>query len=252
MSAAAPVEEMSFRGYAAVLTATGWAPSGELAAAPPRLSRSVRIGRVLVPRGMRDGVKSAMTRAVAIRARRRAAALVAGGGDIRLHLGCGPNHLHGWVNVDLVSTGPDIPWDLSRPAPFPDGSVAAIFHEHLLEHLPLPAAIGFLAECRRLLRPGGVLRVGVPDFGRYVRDYVGERTLIDRVRPRRPTALLALSEITFCYGHASMWDEETLLGVLREVGFAAPRACGYLESSFEPAPDSSWRGVETLYAEAVR
>jgi predicted SAM-dependent methyltransferase len=156
------------------------------------------------------------------------------------------------VNVDLASTGPDLAWDLSRPVPLPDGSVAAIFHEHLLEHLPLPAAMGFLRECHRLLRPRGVLRVGVPDFGRYARDYSGRRALIDEARPGRPTALMALSEMVFCYEHASMWDEETLVGVLREVGFGAPEARAFGDSSIQPAPDRPWRALETLYVEAVK
>ncbi len=242
----------SFQRYAALLTTTGWAPGGRLDAAPRALSRSVRIGRRLVPKPLRDGVKSGLTRAVAFRERRRAAALLSSGRDVRLHLGCGPNHLPAWVNVDLVSTGADLAWDLSRPAPCPDGSIAAIFHEHLLEHLPLPAGLGFLRECHRLLRPGGILRVGVPDFGRYARDYAGDRDLIQRTRPGRPTALLALSELAFCYGHASMWDEETLLGVLREAGFQAPEARAYGESAIDPAPDSQWRAAESVYAEAVK
>jgi predicted SAM-dependent methyltransferase len=242
----------SFNGYAAVLTSSGWAPNGNLEAVSERPPRSIRIARALVPKSRRDQVKATLTHAVSMRSRRRVAALLAGGEDIRLHLGCGPNHLDGWTNIDLVSTGSDLPWDLSRGNPFPDDSVAAVFHEHLMEHLPLPAAIPFLRECRRVLRPGGVLRVGVPDFGRYARDYAGERKLIGTIRPGRPTALMALSELAFCYGHASMWDEETLLGALREVGFEAPEKRGYRETAIRPIPDSAWREPETLYAEAVK
>lgn len=247
-----PILATSFKRYTAVLADTGWAPSGELDAVAAPLSLSIRIGRQLVPKFMRDWVKSTLTRAVAPVARRRAAALASRAGDLRLHLGCGPNHLRGWVNVDLVSTGADLAWDLSVRAPFADGSVAAIFHEHLLEHLPLPAAVSFLQECHRLLRPGGVLRVGVPDFGRYARDYAGERTLIAHTRPGRPTALLAVSELAFCYGHASMWDEETLLAALKEAGFTITHVRGFGDSAIQPVPDSRWREAETLYVEAMK
>lgn len=242
----------SLRPYASVLTATGWAPGGRLDATPAPLPRSIRIGRRLVPKRMRDRVKSTITQAMAPRARLQAAMLLRQGGDLRLHLGCGPNHLDGWINVDLVSTRCDLPWDLSHPAPFPEASVAAIFHEHLMEHLPLPTAIGFLRECHRLLRPGGILRVGVPDFGRYARDYAGDRTLIERTRPGRPTALMALSELAFCYGHASMWDEESLLCAVRDAGFSEPRTRRFGDSAIDPAPDSWWREAESLYAEAVK
>jgi predicted SAM-dependent methyltransferase len=201
---------------------------------------------------MRYLVKVALTRALAPRERRRAAAFVASGRELRLHPGCGPNHLDSWVNIDLVSTSPDLAWDLSRQAPFPDGSIAAIFNEHMLEHLPLPAAIGFLAECHRLLRPGGVLRIGVPDFGRYARDYARDQELIARCRPRRPTDLMALSELVFCYEHASMWDQDTLVKALTEAGFESPEVKGFGESVLDPAPDSSWREPETLYVESVK
>jgi len=243
---------LSIHDYAAKLASSGWAPPGSLDAEPEPLSASVRWGRRLVPKSMRDGVKTTLTRALAPRERRRAAAIVASGRELRLHPGCGPNHLDGWINIDLVSTGPDLAWDLSRPAPFPDGSVAVIFNEHMLEHLPLPAAMGFLRECHRLLAAGGVLRVGVPDFGRYLRDYAGDRALIGCCRPGRPTALIALSELVFCYGHASIWDEDTLVGAFTEAGFASPAVHAFGESTLDPAPDSRWREPETLYVEAVK
>lgn len=82
-----------------------------------------------------------------------------------------------------------------------------------------------------------MLRVGVPDFGLYARDYSTSRALIGRARPGRPSALMALSEIVFCYEHASMWDEETLVHLLREVGFEAVQARPFGQSAIEPAPD---------------
>jgi predicted SAM-dependent methyltransferase len=243
---------VTFQNYSARLVKSGWTPGGDLDGAPSRPQLSTRAARWLVPKPLRATIKTTLTRAKAPWERRKAATLVAAGAPLRLHLGCGPTHLEGWVNVDLVSTRPDLAWDLSRPAPFPDESVAAIFHEHLLEHLPLPAAIGFLHECHRLLRPGGVLRLGVPDFGRYARDYSGSRTLIGRARPGRPSALMALSEMVFCYEHASMWDEETTVSLLREVGFSTAQARGFGDSAIQPAPDRPWRELETLYVEAVK
>jgi predicted SAM-dependent methyltransferase len=243
---------VSFQTYSARLAMSGWTPGGDLDAAMSRPALSTRAARRLIPKTLRPTFKTTLTRARAPWERQKARTLLACGAPLRLHLGCGPTHLEGWVNVDLVSTGPDLAWDLSRPVPFPDGSVDAIFHEHLLEHLPLPAAIGFLDECHRLLRPGGVLRIGVPDFGRYARDYSASRTLIERARPGRPTALMALAEIVFCYEHASMWDEETMLSLLHEVGFDTAAAKGFGDSAIQPAPDRPWRELETLYVEAVR
>lgn len=61
--------------------------------------------------------------------------------------------------------------DVSRRFPFPDGRFAAIYSSHLLEHLPVEVAERCLGECRRVLAPGGVLRLAVPDLDRMIAEY---------------------------------------------------------------------------------
>ena len=46
--------------------------------------------------------------------------------------------------------------------PFAD--VASIYAEHFLEHLALDDGLAFLAECRRVLRPDGILRLSTPNL----------------------------------------------------------------------------------------
>lgn len=90
-----------------------------------------------------------------------------------LNLGCGERRHSDWINVDFTSHSPEVlAHDLKKPLPFPEGEFDAVYHSHVLEHLPRPAAPGFLAECRRVLRPGGVIRVAVPDLERIVRTYL--------------------------------------------------------------------------------
>ena len=88
-----------------------------------------------------------------------------------LHLGCEDHRLGGWINVDIVRSGAvDVQADLSRPLPFPDGSMDFIHSEDLLEHLEPKAGRHLLAECFRVLRPGGVMRLLTPDLERLVED----------------------------------------------------------------------------------
>ncbi len=55
-------------------------------------------------------------------------------------------------------------WNLAKGIPFDNDSVDAVYHSHLLEHLDWPVAELFLLECKRVLKPGGVLRIVVPDL----------------------------------------------------------------------------------------
>ena len=62
--------------------------------------------------------------------------------------------------------------DLSRGIPFPDGSVDAVYHCHLFEHLDREVAERFLREVLRVLKPGGVHRIVVPDLELGARQYL--------------------------------------------------------------------------------
>lgn len=182
---------------------------------------------------------------------RRKARQVTGGGRLQLHLGSGGNNLPGWVNIDLVGAHADVPWDLRRPLPFAVGSASAAFLEHVLEHMTVAEGLTVLRHVRRVLAPGGILRVGVPDAGRYARSYaVGDATL-DELRPGRPTRMLALAEVFQEHGHVSAWDDETLVLVVTEAGFLEAGVAPGGSSRIVPAPDSPARIPETVYVEAV-
>ena len=82
---------------------------------------------------------------------------------VRLHLGCGPRHLDGYVNIDLLSGVADILADCTRLPFIKSGTASHILVEHMLEHLSRAGAQAALQEWARLLAPGGVLEVEVPD-----------------------------------------------------------------------------------------
>jgi SAM-dependent methyltransferase len=201
---------------------------------------------------MRLLAKQLATNAVAVQARKRAVAL-SSARPLRLHLGSGGNNLAGWVNVDLVGAHADVNWDLRRPLPFADGSADAVFLEHVLEHMTVVEGMTVLAHCRRVLAPGGVLRVGVPDAGMYADRYANHDPGLEALRPGRPTPMLALSEVFQEHGHVSAWDGETLVLVVTEAGFAdATVTPGGSSTRLDPVPDSPSRIPESVYVEAVR
>ncbi len=63
-------------------------------------------------------------------------------------------------------------YNLSKGIPFKDNSVDVVYHSHLIEHLDKDVAKKFLIEIKRVLKPGGIIRISTPDFERYCRDYI--------------------------------------------------------------------------------
>ena len=90
-----------------------------------------------------------------------------------LNLGCGYTFIQDWTNVDFVSSSKYvIAHDLLKGIPFPDNSFDLVYHSHVLEHFPRSEAIKFIAECYRVLKPGGVIRVVVPDLEQIALNYI--------------------------------------------------------------------------------
>lgn len=91
----------------------------------------------------------------------------------KLHLGCGSKHIPGFFHVDIL----DYP-NVDRQGPvtdlsfIDDNQVELIYAAHLLEHFGRAEFSNVLAEWFRVLEPGGVLRLAVPDFGAVARLYV--------------------------------------------------------------------------------
>ena len=215
------------------------------------LSRVSGAARRVVPAALRPLAKTVATWAITPYTRSKATKLQRHQATPRLHLGSGRTKLEGWINVDLAGAPADLIWDLRKGLPFPNGSVDCIFHEHLLEHIPLEGAISLTLECSRVLREGGVLRVGVPDFGRYMRSYSGDGVFLDETRPGRPTPLLAVAEVAFAHGHRSVWDADTLSKLMGEASLKEAREVPWGTSRISPVPDSPSRRNESLYVEAI-
>lgn len=90
-----------------------------------------------------------------------------------LNFGCGATYHPDWTNLDASPLSPDVTaHDLRRRFPFADATYDAAYGSHVLEHLEPDAASLLLRECHRILRPGGILRIVVPDLETIARLYL--------------------------------------------------------------------------------
>jgi predicted SAM-dependent methyltransferase len=124
--------------------------------------------------------------------------------------------------------------------PVPPESCRGIYASHVLEHLALNEFHTALENTRKLLQPGGIFRLLVPDLEWAAREYVRrldagdpsanrfflEETYLgkqDRVHGLRGMVYTSLAT----HAHAWMWDKLSLSHALEEHGFTAVRSCSF-------------------------
>jgi predicted SAM-dependent methyltransferase len=90
-----------------------------------------------------------------------------------INLGCGGKINEAFINVDVLPMLPGvIKCDLLSGIPYPDNYFDAAYHSHVLEHFSQDDGKKFIAECYRVLKPGGILRIAVPDLENITRQYL--------------------------------------------------------------------------------
>jgi predicted SAM-dependent methyltransferase len=93
-----------------------------------------------------------------------------------VNVACGNSYLNGWFNLDYKPVSPTIiKANLLGKLPFADATVDLLYSSHFLEHVPSIKVTGFLAECFRILKPGGRIRLVLPDLEEICKTYLRER-----------------------------------------------------------------------------
>jgi predicted SAM-dependent methyltransferase len=210
----------------------------------------------------------------------------------RVNLGCGPNAPAGWVNVDgswnawlsnhphlrkaltivgvIGKNSPGAQWnvrplvhDLTKPFPFEDNAVSAIYGAHVLEHLYLVDAQRLLSECKRVLRPGGVIRMVVPDLRSMVASYLKNKNGNSPSPSEKIAAADKLNEMLMFrspappkgnllfkfyslwkdfHHHKWMYDSDSLIRHMEVAGFAGVSEREYLQSEIHGIEEVEERG----------
>ncbi len=159
-----------------------------------------------------------------------------------------------------MAPGVDVCWDVTKPLPFEDAYVSGIFTEHMLEHIPFESELALLRECRRILRPGGVVRIVVPDGELYLSEYMKHHSGLQSSMPYADetkrkfgfdTPIVSVNRLFREHGHQFIWDHETLRAALFNAGFERVERRAFQESA-DPKllRDSENRRSKSLYVEA--
>lgn len=143
-------------------------------------------------------------------------------GQLHLHLGCGTKYLTGFLNVDgNLFNKIDLWLDVRNGLPFASDSVDSIYSTHMFEHFFPDELDVLLKECWRVLKPGGGIRLVVPNLESAVKAYSLNQVDWFASFPRHFDSLGGkFSNFVFCDGqHRTAFDFAYLEEVLRRAGF---------------------------------
>jgi SAM-dependent methyltransferase len=173
----------------------------------------------------------------------------------RLHWGCGPITPYGWVNSDIEpGPGVDVVADIRAGLPLPDDGFDYIVSIHTLPELSYAALDHALLELRRVLRPGGVLRLSLPDLDRAIRAYA-TKDIDYFLIPDEVVKTLSGKMIVqlLWYGRSRcLFTQEFMVELLARCGFQSIQLCGYRQTHSEHAGiiELDDRELESFFVEA--
>jgi len=196
----------------------------------------------------------------------RKASSVFSGKNLKVNLGAGRIKKDGIIGVDF---SPDaiIRLDLRRPLPIASGACSVVFSEHFLEHLSYPEGVDqFMADCYRILEPGGLIKLSVPDAEWPLKDYAegsdrfNQKCIEHSFGYCKRPDITSMERINFVFRqrwkgrsyshfetHKFAYDFETLKKNLEAAGFT-----DVILRDFEPDFDSEHRREGSLMVQAKK
>ena len=154
----------------------------------------------------------------------------------KLHIGCGKNILVGWLNADYEPSSELVVFiNATRRFPFSNNSFDYVYSEHMIEHISFADGVNMLSEIRRVLKPGGKLRISTPNMKFLIDMYRTKKTplqsqyiswSINRFIPDAgyDDEVFVINNYFRNWGHTFIYDQQTLSRLLSDVGFVDIRS----------------------------
>jgi predicted SAM-dependent methyltransferase len=175
----------------------------------------------------------------------------------RLNWGSGEHPEPGWINSDIKDgPGIDISCDIRHGLPLEDASLDYIASQHALPEIPLTDLVGVFRELRRVLKPGGILRLGLPDLDKGIKAYIeGDRDYF--LIPDEDASTIGGKFVTqlLWYGWSrTLFTHDFTDELLKEAGFGEIHACSFHEtkSRFPEIVNLDSRERESFFVEATK
>jgi predicted SAM-dependent methyltransferase len=175
----------------------------------------------------------------------------------RLYWGCGRIPKPGWINSDRKEgPGIDISCDISDGLPLDTDSIDYVVSIHALQEVAYPDLVPALKELRRVLKPDGVLRLGLPDLDRTIQAYLKKDRSYFPIPDKEATSLGAKLVVHLIwYGYTrTFFTHDFVEELLLKAGFREVDQCGHgkTHSQYSGIVELDSWGAESLFVEAIK
>lgn len=176
----------------------------------------------------------------------------------RFNWGCGPITPYGWVNSDIrAGAGVDVVGDIRQGLPVADDVFDYAVSIHALPEIPYHDLNQTLTELRRVLKPGGILRLGLPDLDKAIEAYKSKDVDYFFLIPDEAVQGISSKMIVqlLWYGCSrTMFTSEFAAELLARNGFHSIHICRFREtqSKFPGIVELDDRQIESFFIEASK
>jgi predicted SAM-dependent methyltransferase len=175
----------------------------------------------------------------------------------RLHWGCGPITPYGWVNSDIhAHPGVDVVADIRAGLPLPDNDFDYAVSIHALPEIAYGDLDHAIAELKRVLKPGGTLRLGLPDMDKAIAAYRSKDVDYFLIPDDHIQSLSGkmIVQLTWYGISRCMFTFEFTTELLSRAGFSRIEQCAFREtrSPFPGIVELDNRELESFFVEAVK
>jgi predicted SAM-dependent methyltransferase len=175
----------------------------------------------------------------------------------RLNWGCGEHPEPGWINSDIKDgPGIDLSCDIREGLPLEADTIDYAVSIHALPEIPYTDIVGALRELRRVLKPGGVLRLALPDLDKGIQAYLSEDEdyfLVPDEDARAIGSKFIVQMIWYGYSR-TLFTYDFTAELLRKAGFTQVTRSDFrtTASRFPEIVELDSREKESLYVEATK
>lgn len=175
----------------------------------------------------------------------------------RLNWGCGDHTRPGWINSDVkAASGVDLVADIRRGLPLRSESIDYVVSVHALPELCYDEQVPALEELLRVLKPGGALRLVLPDAERAARAYIeGDDDYFTLVEEDAHTPGGRFVTQILWYGYSrTIFTSDFAIELLERSGFGDIALChpDQTVTRFAGIVELDNREAESLYVEGFR